>query len=139
MSRLARLLLPLVLVVGVLSLLGPPPATASPTRSVDEPVAAASVSAGYNHSCVVTVEQAVRCWGDGDDGRLGYGNTARVGDGSVLGAETAAAAGDASAGAPASPMGFSVYSCMLVSPQTVCVSMWVERAWDAGSSRRQLT
>ncbi|WP_300406131.1 hypothetical protein [Nocardioides sp.] len=105
MSRLARLLLPLVLVVGVLSLLGPPAATASPTRSVDEPVAAASVSAGYNHSCVVTVEQAVRCWGNGDDGRLGYGNTARVGDGSVLGAETAAAAGDVPLGGPAIAVG----------------------------------
>ncbi|MAS53174.1 MAG: hypothetical protein CMJ44_00855 [Pimelobacter sp.] len=110
------LLLPLLLVAGVLSLLGPPPASAGVTpsgrstaasssasaaSSAAEPVAAASVSAGYNHTCVVTVEQAVRCWGTGADGRLGYGNTSRVGDGSVLGAETAAAVGDVPLGGPA--------------------------------------
>ena len=32
------------------------------------------------HSCVITDEGRVRCWGFGKDGRLGYGSTENVGD-----------------------------------------------------------
>ncbi len=36
--------------------------------------------AGNYHTCVVTEQRGVRCWGRGSLGRLGYGNTRDVGD-----------------------------------------------------------
>ena len=42
---------------------------------------AVAVSAGDAHTCAVLVTGAVRCWGYGNSGRLGYGNADDVGDG----------------------------------------------------------
>jgi alpha-tubulin suppressor-like RCC1 family protein len=42
---------------------------------------AASVSAGGLHTCAHLTDGAVRCWGSGSNGRLGYGNTVTIGDG----------------------------------------------------------
>lgn len=39
-----------------------------------------SIAADGNHTCAITVAGAVRCWGQGADGRLGYGNTDNIGD-----------------------------------------------------------
>jgi alpha-tubulin suppressor-like RCC1 family protein len=39
-----------------------------------------SLGAGAGHTCAVLDGGLVRCWGDGADGRLGYGNTATIGD-----------------------------------------------------------
>lgn len=41
---------------------------------------AVDVSAGAEHTCAVLVTGQVTCWGRGDAGRLGYGNTANIGD-----------------------------------------------------------
>jgi VCBS repeat-containing protein len=41
---------------------------------------AIAVSAGFTHSCAVLDTGAVRCWGSGSNGRLGYGNTTTIGD-----------------------------------------------------------
>ena len=41
---------------------------------------AAALSAGFVHTCALLDNAAVRCWGFGADGRLGYGNTASIGD-----------------------------------------------------------
>lgn len=38
-----------------------------------------AIAAGWYHTCALLDEGAVRCWGRGNDGRLGYGNTAYVG------------------------------------------------------------
>ena len=38
------------------------------------------ISTSEFHTCVVLDNGAVRCWGWGADGRLGYGNTADIGD-----------------------------------------------------------
>jgi alpha-tubulin suppressor-like RCC1 family protein len=38
-----------------------------------------SLTAGWYHTCAVLDGGAVRCWGRGNDGRLGYGNQAYVG------------------------------------------------------------
>ncbi len=38
-----------------------------------------SIGAGWNHTCAVLVGGDVKCWGRGNDGRLGYGNVAFVG------------------------------------------------------------
>jgi alpha-tubulin suppressor-like RCC1 family protein len=43
-------------------------------------VGAKAVSAGEAHTCVLTVDDKVRCWGSGGNGRLGYGNTTMIGD-----------------------------------------------------------
>ena len=47
------------------------------------------IAAGGSHTCALLVGGAVRCWGVGSDGRLGYGNTDDIGDD-----ETPASAGD---------------------------------------------
>jgi alpha-tubulin suppressor-like RCC1 family protein len=41
------------------------------------------VSAGWAHTCAIVSSGSVRCWGYGADGRLGYGSTTNVGDGSA--------------------------------------------------------
>ncbi|MCA1684234.1 MAG: chromosome condensation regulator, partial [Actinobacteria bacterium] len=56
-----------------------PPASAGPVR-LGAGRTAVAVSAGNDFTCVVLDDGTVRCWGLGLDGRLGYGNTARVGD-----------------------------------------------------------
>lgn len=47
------------------------------------------IAAGGNHTCAVLDTGAVRCWGQGGQGQLGYGNVEDIGD-----TETPAAAGD---------------------------------------------
>src|SRR5262245_37529228 len=42
--------------------------------------ALASVATGQFHTCVLTSDQTVRCWGAGGRGRLGYANTMDIGD-----------------------------------------------------------
>jgi len=41
---------------------------------------AVAIGAGADHSCAVLDDGTVRCWGSGDDGRLGYANTDVIGD-----------------------------------------------------------
>jgi len=41
---------------------------------------AVAVAAGSGDTCAVLTTGAVRCWGDGGSGRLGYNNTTNVGD-----------------------------------------------------------
>jgi alpha-tubulin suppressor-like RCC1 family protein len=47
------------------------------------------VAVGTNHVCVLMTGDRIRCWGNGSDGQLGYGNTNNVGDD-----ETPASVGD---------------------------------------------
>jgi Regulator of chromosome condensation (RCC1) repeat len=46
---------------------------------------AVSISAGAFHTCAILDNGRVRCWGLGDNGRLGYGNTDSIGDGETPG------------------------------------------------------
>lgn len=41
---------------------------------------ATTLAAGGNHTCVILDNGAVRCWGYGAEGSLGYGNTLTIGD-----------------------------------------------------------
>jgi len=41
------------------------------------------LSSGYNHTCAVVGGEAVRCWGNGLSGALGYGNVTSIGDDEV--------------------------------------------------------
>lgn len=54
------------------------------------------ISAGFQHTCALLVGGTVRCWGNGSNGVLGYGNTNNIGDN-----ETPASAGDISLGGTA--------------------------------------
>lgn len=39
-----------------------------------------AIAVGSVHSCALLTDGQVRCWGDGSDGRLGYGNDRTIGD-----------------------------------------------------------
>lgn len=54
-----------------------PPSAAGP---IDFGAGAIAVETGSSHACAVFETGAVRCWGNGGQGRLGYGNTASLGD-----------------------------------------------------------
>ena len=41
---------------------------------------ATAVSAGDNHTCAILDNDAVKCWGNGEKGRLGQGNEELIGD-----------------------------------------------------------
>ncbi|KIG11802.1 Molybdopterin oxidoreductase, iron-sulfur binding subunit [Enhygromyxa salina] len=60
-----------------------------------------SIAVGAYHNCGVSMIGRVRCWGRGQDGRLGYGNTNNIGDN-----ETPASIGDVSA----TPMGLNLFT-----------------------------
>jgi alpha-tubulin suppressor-like RCC1 family protein len=53
------------------------------------------LSAGVQHTCALLDTGAVRCWGSGGAGQLGYGNVNTIGDD-----ETPASAGDVDVGGP---------------------------------------
>jgi alpha-tubulin suppressor-like RCC1 family protein len=55
---------------------------------------ATAITAGTGHTCALLDDGSVRCWGFGEDGRLGYANTASIGDD-----ETPAGAGPVNLGA----------------------------------------
>ena len=67
---------------------------ASSIRSLLEPHASpAAVAVGGKHTCAILDNGAVRCWGDGGYGQLGYGNVNDIGDD-----EEPASAGDVNVG-----------------------------------------
>jgi len=43
---------------------------------------ATAISAGTDHACVILDNASVKCWGDGNNGKLGLGSTSDLGDGS---------------------------------------------------------
>lgn len=54
----------------------------TPAAAGDVPVGGKviQIAAGGFHTCALLESGALRCWGEGRDGALGYGNTASVGD-----------------------------------------------------------
>lgn len=115
----------LSLIGGLLSLLGPAPAYAEQSGSAVERVAVASIESGFAHSCALLAKGAVRCWGAGQNGRLGYGDTENIGDD-----ETPASVGRVPLGgrAVALAVGGS-HSCALLLAGTV-------RCWGVGADGR---
>ena len=100
-----------------------PPVNLGPGRT------AVAVSVGEAHSCAILDTGAVRCWGFGGNGRLGYGSTDSIGDGA---GETPASAGPVSLGggrtARAISLGYS-HTCALLDDGTL-------RCWGFGGSGR---
>ncbi|MBW3609710.1 MAG: hypothetical protein KY463_15495 [Actinobacteria bacterium] len=85
-----------------------------------------AVSAGAVHTCALLDAGAVRCWGYGGDGALGYGNTASIGDDETPGSVAPVEIG--SAGIAAIAAG-TVHSCALLGDGTV-------RCWGFGGEGR---
>jgi cysteine-rich repeat protein len=95
-------------------------AAVTPAMVGDVPVGGlvAQISAGGYHTCAVMVGGAVRCWGAGMGGRLGYGNTNDIGDN-----ELPSAAGDVNVGGPVSKVAVGgVHTCALL--QNGAVRCW---------------
>jgi cysteine-rich repeat protein len=82
---------------------------------------------GGAHTCVVLDTDAVRCWGGGAYGQLGYGNTNDIGDN-----EPPASAGDVSIGGPVHPSAASVevLEDLLDADDTQCWSDGVSGQFD---------
>ncbi len=88
---------------------------------------AARISVTYNHACALLTTGAIRCWGSGANGRLGYNATANIGDGIGL---AIAAAGDLPLGATAIDVAAGqTHSCAVLSGGAV-------RCWGAGALGR---
>jgi alpha-tubulin suppressor-like RCC1 family protein len=86
---------------------------------------AVGIATGSFHSCAMLDNGTVRCWGNGASGRLGYANTASIGDN-----ETPAAAGPVALGSALGAteiVAGGKHSCALFSNGTV-------RCWGDGSS-----
>ncbi len=84
---------------------------------------ATQVAAGFLHTCALLVGGAVRCWGSGSNGPLGYNNGASVGDGVGL---AITAAGDVPLGGIATQISVSnTVSCALLTTGAV-------RCWGFG-------
>ena len=63
----------------------PSPASVGPI-DLGEGRTAKALTSGGSHNCVILDNDAVRCWGSGTSGHLGYGNDFNVGDNEVPGA-----------------------------------------------------
>lgn len=97
----------------------------SPVDAGDVPVGgvATAISAGGQHTCALLEGGAVRCWGLGQEGRLGYGNLASIGDD-----EEPASAGDVPLGAPAQAIAAGgSHTCAVLMDATV-------RCWGSSLS-----
>lgn len=72
----------------------------APAAAGDVPVGGkvVQIAAGGSHTCALLETGALRCWGEGRDGALGYGDTDSIGD-----TEKPADAGDVPLFAPARP------------------------------------
>ena len=86
---------------------------------------ATAISAGGSHVCALMSSGAVRCWGNGGDGQLGYGNNSSVGDD-----ETPASVGDVPLGNTAIALATGAYhTCAILTGGTV-------KCWgDSGAGR----
>ena len=87
---------------------------------------ATAIAAGDFHTCTVLDDRNVRCWGLGESGQLGYGNTQRIGDN-----ETPGSAGpvDLGSGRTATAISAGSHSCARLDDGTV-------RCWGFGANGR---
>ena len=98
------------------------PATAG---DVDVGGMVSQITAGQDHTCALLDTGAVRCWGLGANGRLGYGNIDDIGDD-----ETPASAGDVDVGGTVVQIAAGTsHTCALLDTGAV-------RCWGAGGNGR---
>lgn len=73
-----------LLVLTAAAVLAPsPPAAADGNEIPGAPPAARDLTAGGDHTCAVVARRAVKCWGAGSSGQLGYGDADNRGDGAT--------------------------------------------------------
>jgi uncharacterized repeat protein (TIGR01451 family) len=104
-------------------------AAAAPAVNLGPGRTAQAISAGEGHTCAILDTGAVRCWGFGGNGRLGYGNTDSIAD---TAGETPASAGPVDFGGGHTARGISVGfsdSCALLDDGTM-------RCWGYGGDGR---
>ena len=80
------------------------------------------IDAGVFHTCALLDTGAVRCWGAGGSGRLGYGNSTTIGDD-----ETPASAGNVTVGGTVTQIVTGSQTCALLDTGTV-------RCWGSSSN-----
>ncbi len=98
---------------------------AAPAADLGAGRTAVALSAGAVHTCALLDHGAVRCWGFGGDGRLGYGTTDSIGDD-----EPPGAAGPVDLGASAQAITAGrAHSCALLNGGSV-------RCWGFGFDGR---
>ncbi len=98
---------------------------ASKSLGVDLGGPISAVFAGAVTTCALRENGSVYCWGDGLDGKLGYGNTESIGDD-----ETAGTVGPVDVGGPVSQLALSdEHTCALLDKGTV-------RCWGIGQNGR---
>ena len=122
-ARGPRLLLLLCLAAAAVAV--PGPAAADQASQPTSPVAG-HIGTGNFHSCAV-VTAAVRCWGYGGDGQLGYGNQTSIGDD-----ENPSSVGPVDFGAGRTAVAIaagSVHTCALLDDGSV-------RCWGFGADGR---
>ena len=86
------------------------------------------IVAGEEHTCALLDTGAVRCWGVGANGRLGYANTSDIGDN-----ETPASAGDVTVGGTVTQIDAGVFhTCALL--DTGNVRCWARAAPAASAT-----
>ena len=95
--------------------------TAASAGNVNVGGSVAQIAAGGDHTCALLTSGAVRCWGAGGSGQLGYGNTNSIGDN-----EAPASVGNVNLGgtAVAIDVGLS-HSCALLTTGAM-------RCWGSG-------
>jgi len=96
-----------------------------PSSAGDVPMGgrAVGIAAGANHTCALLDTGAVRCWGLGASGQLGYGNSQSIGDD-----ETPASAGDVPLGGRAVDIeAGGDHTCALLTTGRI-------RCWGAGTN-----
>ena len=115
------------LTTAVAVLLGAPAASSEQAASKAKRLPAGFLDAGFAHTCAILNTGAVRCWGSGLNGRLGYGNTDNVGDG-----ETPGTVGPVSLGAGRRALAISAgvgHTCAILDTGAV-------RCWGYGGNGR---
>ncbi len=88
---------------------------------------AVAISAGGSHTCALLDDGTVRCWGEGDNGRLGYSNTTDIGD-----TEAPGSVGPVDLGADRQAVAISAggaHTCALLDNGSV-------RCWGLGTNGR---
>lgn len=86
---------------------------------------ATAISAGQNHTCAILDDSTVRCWGEGANGRLGYGNQDRIGE-----TETPGSVGTVQLGADRTAIAISaggLHTCAILDNGDI-------RCWGLGAS-----
>ncbi len=93
--------------------------------NVDVGAMVTQVAAGGHHTCALLTTGAIRCWGQGSFGALGYGNTDSIGDD-----ETPVSGGDVLVGGTVTQVTAGTeHSCALLATGNV-------RCWGSGSFGR---